>query len=55
MFSFDFSPFASSILYSFPSKVKSYVNLVEEEGGTVLCGEGKDEPLDLPEKNRSVC
>eukprot|EP00795_Rhopilema_esculentum_P008611 gene8611-14623_t len=34
-------------------KVKYFISLAEEEGGKILCGEGKDEPLDLPEKNKN--
>ena len=32
-----------------------YVDLVEQEGGTVLCGGVKDDPLLLPEVNQNVC
>eukprot|EP00794_Sanderia_malayensis_P018349 gene18349-20192_t len=33
-------------------KVKRYVQLAIEEGGTILCGEGKDELPDLPDANK---
>jgi len=32
-------------------KVKSYIKLAVEEGGTILCGETVDPPLQLPEEN----
>lgn len=32
-------------------KVRGYVKLAVEEGGEILCGEGKNKPLDLPKEN----
>ena len=34
--------------------MKGYVKLAVEEGGTILCGEGKDGPLDLKDENKNV-
>ena len=34
-------------------KVKGYIEVAIQDGGTVVCGEGK-ERLDLPEKNKTV-
>ena len=35
-------------------KVRRYLALARQEGGTVLCGETADPPLSLPEANTDV-
>ena len=35
-------------------KVKRYLDLAVEEGGTIVCGETVSPPLSLPQKNEKV-
>ena len=50
------NPLGDQGLFCVSSKqVKGYVNLATQEGGTIVCGEGKDQPPDLPEDYRQVC
>ena len=36
------------------SKVLGYVKLAVNEGGEIVCGEGKDSPLELPNPHTEV-
>ena len=40
--------------FSFIVKVLGYVKLAFDEGGTIMCGEGKDTSLNLPSPHTEV-
>lgn len=37
------------------TKVTGYVDLAKQEGGTIVCGQGTDPPVQVPDENKGVC
>ena len=36
------------------AKVTGYIDLAKQEGGTIVCGQDVDPPVELPAKNKAV-
>lgn len=49
-----FSQITVTVLHSDLLKVLGYVKLAVNEGGEIMCGEGKEPPLELPSPHKQV-